>query len=190
MSRDRYFQIMRYLHFVDNREEVKDKNSPCYDKLFKIRKVLDVLLPRFSEVYNPKRNLSIDETLIKFKGKIYFCQSIPIKHGRFGIKCFTLAEASCGYGLVSKVYTGKENGVVQRDLGGRAVTQPSIISDYNKNMGGVDLSDQRVTSYTHLMKGSVWYYKIFFYLLELSISNAQILMTKSFRDAPKMLQFR
>ena len=40
------------------------------------------------------------------------------------------------------------------------------------------------------MKGSVWYYKIFFYLLELSISNAQILMTKSFSDAPKMLQFR
>ena len=51
--------------------------------------------------------------LIKFKGKIYFCQFIPIKPGHFGIKCATLAEASSGYGLVSKVYTGKDNGVVQ-----------------------------------------------------------------------------
>ena len=103
MSRDRYFQIMRYLHFVDNQEEVKDKNSPNYDKLFKVRKLLDLLLLRFLEVYNPERNLSIDETLIKFKGKIYFRQFIPIKPGRFGIKCFTLAEASSGYGLVSKI---------------------------------------------------------------------------------------
>ena len=50
MSRDRYFQIMRYLCFVDNREEVKDKNSPGYDKLFQIRKFLDLLLPRFLEI--------------------------------------------------------------------------------------------------------------------------------------------
>ena len=77
--------------------------------------------PRFLEVYNPERNLSIDETLIKFKGKIYFRQFIPIKPGRFGIKCFTLAEASSGYGLVSKIYTGKENGVVQTDLGRKSV---------------------------------------------------------------------
>ena len=118
MSRDRYFQIMRYLHFVDNQEEVKDKNSPNYDKLFKVRKLL---LPRFLEVYNPERNLSIDETLIKFKGRIYFRQFIPIKPGRFGIKCFTLAEASSGYGLVSKIYTEKENGVVQTDLGRKSV---------------------------------------------------------------------
>ena len=47
-----------------------------------------------------------------------------------------------------------------------------------------------VTSYICLMKGSVWYHKIFFFLLDLSISNAQILMAKSFRDAPKMLQLR
>ena len=307
MSRDRYFQIMRYLHFVDNQEEMKDKNSPSYDKLFKVRKLLDLLLPRFLEVYNPERNLSIDETLIKFKGKIYFCQFIRIKPGRFGIKCFTLAEASFGYGLVSKIYTGKENGVVLTELGRKsvkglmeaffdqgyklymdnyytsvplfedlerrgtlacgtvrsnrkglprditdvhneeikglkrgesvyqqkdtitcvgwkdskmvymlattpvnpacnseversvkegnkwqktAVNQPSVISDYKKNMGGFDLSDIRVTTYARLMKGTVWFYKIFFYLLELSISNAQVLMAKSFRNAPKMLQFK
>lgn len=92
MARDRYFQILRYLHFADNRDEVKDKDSPGYDKLFKIRKLLDVLLPRFTDVYSPERNLAVDETLIKFKGRVHFHQFIPIKPGHFGIKCFTLAE--------------------------------------------------------------------------------------------------
>ena len=119
MSRDRYFQIMRYLHFVDNQEEVKDKNSPNYDKLFKVRKLLDLLLPRFLEVYNPERNLSIDETLITFKGKIYFRQFICIKPGRFGINCFTLAETSSASMDLSAKYTlGKK---MQWDLGRRSV---------------------------------------------------------------------
>lgn len=49
-------------------------------------------------------------------------QFIPIKPGHFRIKGFTLTEASSNYGLVSKVYTRKENGEVQTDLGKRAVT--------------------------------------------------------------------
>lgn len=67
MERDRYFQIIRYLHFVNNNcEEVKDKNEHGY-KLFKVRKLLDLLLPRFVDVYIPERNLSIDETLDKIQ---------------------------------------------------------------------------------------------------------------------------
>ena len=47
MARDRYFQILRYLHFANNNEEIKDKNQPGYDKLFKVRKLLNLLLPKF-----------------------------------------------------------------------------------------------------------------------------------------------
>lgn len=121
MARERGFQKMRYLHCFGNREEVKNKNSPGYDKRFKVRKLLDLLLTRFREVYNPERNLAIDETLIKLKGKIYFFQFIPIKPGHIEIKCFTLAESSSGYGFDNKIYTGKENEVVQTDLGRKVV---------------------------------------------------------------------
>ena len=121
MSRDRFLQIKRYLHFTDNQEEVTVKNSPNYDKLFKVTKLLDLLLRRLSEVYNPERYVAVDETLLEFKGKTYFRQFIPIKPCRFGINCFTLAESSSGYVLVSKIYTGKEQRVQQKDLGRRVV---------------------------------------------------------------------
>jgi len=33
---------------------------------------------------------------------------------------------------------------------------PGVINLYNTYMGGVDVSDQRVTAYSRLMRGSVW----------------------------------
>ena len=39
LARDRYFQLMRYLHRTDHRDEVKGRDSPGYHKLFKIRKL-------------------------------------------------------------------------------------------------------------------------------------------------------
>ena len=47
--------------------------------------------------------------------------NIPIKPGRFGTKAFTLAESKSGYVLNSKIYTGRENIEVQRDLGRKVV---------------------------------------------------------------------
>ena len=46
-------------------------------------------------------------------------------------------------------------------------------------MGGVDLSDQRAVSYARLMRGVVWYFKVFFYMLEECLSNAHIVHSKS-----------
>ena len=40
------------------------------------------------------------------------------------------------------------------------------------------------------MKGTIGYYKIFFYILELVVSNAQILMSKSTADAPIIIQLQ
>ena len=78
-----------------------------------------------------------------------------------------------------------DSGVVERSakVNGHWVKQnfagPGLIILYNTYMGGVDVSDQRLSSYGRLMRGSVWYYKIFFYLIEVCISNAHILERKS-----------
>ncbi|XP_068714167.1 piggyBac transposable element-derived protein 4-like [Montipora foliosa] len=108
MSRTRFVQILRYLHFADNNHAPRPDSPDC-NKLYKIQPVLDLVVPRFKAVYHPERELAVDEF-------------IPSKPGRFGIKAFTLAESTSGYVLGSKVYTGKEAGVVQKDLGKKAVT--------------------------------------------------------------------
>ena len=57
--------------------------------------------------------------------------------------------------------------------------RPGMVSLYNTYIGGFDVSDQRVSSYARLMRGAVWYYKIFFYIIQVCVSNAHILERKS-----------
>lgn len=73
----------------------------------------------------------------------------------------------------------------------RDFARPGVINLYNSYMGGVDLSDQRVVSYARLMRGVVWYFKVFFYTIEVCISNAHILHCKSPNHASiSSLEFR
>ena len=61
----------------------------------------------------------------------------------------------------------------------RDFARPGVINLYNTYMGGVYLSDHRAVSNARLMRGVVWYFKVFFYMIEVCISNAYILHCKS-----------
>ena len=82
-------------------------DDPSPDKLFKLRPLIDHLFEKFQEVYTPTRNISIDESLLLWKGRLSFKQYIPLKRARFGVKSFMLCEDS-GYTYRFKIYTGKE----------------------------------------------------------------------------------
>ena len=49
------------------------------------------------------RQMSIDESLIPFKGRLSYRQYIPSKRARFGIKCWVLTDASNSF--VSRFFT-------------------------------------------------------------------------------------
>ena len=70
--------------------------------------------------------------------------------------------------------------------------RPGLIDLCNTFMGGVDVSEQRTIAYARLMKGAVWYYKVFiFYIIEVCVSNAHILNTKFPNHSSKRaLEFR
>jgi len=78
MKRDRFFHILRFLHFTDNRNEpdMWDENS---DRLWKMRNVLEILNEKFSKFYSPSEHLAVDEVIVKFKGRVIFRQYIHKK---------------------------------------------------------------------------------------------------------------
>lgn len=99
MSRNRFDKIRQYLHL-----NVNEQNNG-QDKLFKVRPLLDVLSQTFKEEYSPSQNASIDEGMIKYKGRLGFKQYMPNKPVKRRIKVWMRADASNGYVSEFSVYT-------------------------------------------------------------------------------------
>ncbi|KAK5978003.1 PiggyBac transposable element-derived protein 4 [Trichostrongylus colubriformis] len=83
MSRNRFETILGALHFCNN--DAKDES----DRLFKIASVLDSFNSTVPSVFTPGQCLTIDESMIPFRGRIYF-QYIPDKKHKFGLKLLKL----------------------------------------------------------------------------------------------------
>ena len=116
MSRDRFLTILKYLHFANNENPpAEDRNDPNYDRLWKIRQIYDTLNSKFSEMYHPSEYVSVDEVIVKFKGKVIFKQYIPKKHKRFGIKLYKLCD-KFGYTFDMSVYLGKQRNNADTDI--------------------------------------------------------------------------
>ncbi|KAK7095548.1 hypothetical protein V1264_006938 [Littorina saxatilis] len=133
MTRNRFQIILQFLHFHDN-TKMPLPNDPEYDRLYKIRPVLDHLHERFQEVYEPRQAVCVDESLLLWKGRLIFRQYIPLKRARFGIKVYLccesdgMARGSGGYCYRFKVYAGKEDPVneVQPVLQAVGADNPSM----------------------------------------------------------------
>ena len=59
--------------------------------------------------------LSVDESMISFKGRLSFLQYLPKKPHKWGMKAWVLADSANAYTWGWKLYTGKEGN--QRDCG-------------------------------------------------------------------------
>ena len=68
ISRHRFEEISRYLHFVDSRQ-LPAHRAPGYHRLQRVRPVVDALRSRCSAVYHPRANISVDEAMVPFKCK-------------------------------------------------------------------------------------------------------------------------
>ena len=104
MSGRRFELLMRYLH-LNNSEQQPPRSSPDYDKLYKIRPLLDLLIKSFQLVYVPNREIAVDENI--YKGRLSWIQYMPKKPTKWGIKTWVLAESGSGYVWNFKLYTGK-----------------------------------------------------------------------------------
>ena len=105
VKRDRFTLILRFIHLNDN-SHYKKKGEVGHDPLFKVRPLLEPLLTQFQSSYTLSKEVSVDETMIAFKGRLSFIQYMPKKPTKWGMKAFVLADSCTGYMYNWHLYTG------------------------------------------------------------------------------------
>ena len=78
MSRDRFSLVMRFLHLNDSTRYIPT-GQPGHDPLYKIRPFLMLLLENCKTAYTLRWEISVDKSMIAFKGRLSFIQYLPNK---------------------------------------------------------------------------------------------------------------
>jgi hypothetical protein len=109
MSRDRFEQLRRSLHF-NNNANAQPPGSAGFDKLFKLRPIISNLTANFQKVYSLGSRVSVDEAMVAYKGRTYLRQYLPKKVVKWGFKIWMLACATTGYCFNFSVEAGVRPG--------------------------------------------------------------------------------
>ena len=128
ISRNRFLEISRFLHFVDN-DTLSRPGSDNYDRLGKVRPVINHLAEKILSLYEPNCQLSIDEGMIKYKGRSSMKQYMPLKPTKRGLKVWMRGDGIYGYVSEFQVYTGKEEST-EKGLSTR------VVQDLTRSIAG------------------------------------------------------
>ena len=110
-NRTRFMNILTALHLCDfeldrQNEITKSRKEPC-DHLFKLKPIINDLQLACRSHFVPDQNISIDERMVAFKGRIEMKQYIKDKPTKWGFNLWVLASSDTGYTFKFQVYTGK-----------------------------------------------------------------------------------
>ena len=75
---NRFNHLLASIHFNDN-IAAKPCGHPGYDKLYKVRPIVDSILQKCLSLYKPHWENSIDEAMVGFKGRSSLKQYVPNK---------------------------------------------------------------------------------------------------------------
>ena len=104
MTQDRFELLNKFIHFVNNDEIATYQGNK---KLFKISPIVNHLNTTYKVVYNMDENISLDESLTLWKGRLGIKTYLPLKAAKFGIKSYEVCESSTGYLWQFIIYSGK-----------------------------------------------------------------------------------
>lgn len=89
--------LLRFLHVSDSAEE-PPRGSDNYDEIYKFRSVLEHLCSTWAREYRLGPKISIDESIVGFKGRHQLVKYIRIKkHHQWGPKEYNLCDSTSGY---------------------------------------------------------------------------------------------
>ncbi|XP_017312676.1 piggyBac transposable element-derived protein 4 [Ictalurus punctatus] len=112
MTRDRYRTISWNVHMSDPDEDQENdirRGTPQYDRLFRVKPLMDRIREACKTFYHPQRNLTVDERMVATKAKTGMTQYMKRKPTKWGFKLFVMADSSNGYTVDFAVYTGKDS---------------------------------------------------------------------------------
>lgn len=92
-SRERFLQIFWMLHLSKN---ISGDNRLA-TKIKKISSYMEYLNKKFQESFIPDKEICVDESVVKFKGRISFMTYNPNKPTKWGIRLYVLADSNNGY---------------------------------------------------------------------------------------------
>ena len=102
MGRINFECILSNIHLSDN-------TLVSTDPLVKLKPLIDMCDRNFLHVYESNKNISVDETSCKWKGRFSYKVYNPRKPSKFHIKLYQVCEADLGYVIAFEVYAGKAN---------------------------------------------------------------------------------
>lgn len=120
-TRNRFWQLWQNFHLADNTRQPAPTDD-AYDKLYKLRPMINGMKEKFEHSYNIGQKVCVDEHMVKGKGRNPFKQYLPMKPIKRGTKIWELACSCCGYLYDFQVYTGKSGGNAEKGLAHRVVT--------------------------------------------------------------------
>lgn len=140
MTRNRFFQLLRYIHFTDN-------NSPEQnDVMWKITHVFENINEKFSKFFTPFQKIAIKKPLILFKERFRFKQYIPAKRQSSGIKLFISCDCETGIVLQTLVYTSSMQEILKTEPSGVSGAVIKILINYHERKGHLLYTDNWYTS--------------------------------------------
>ncbi|XP_006872930.1 PREDICTED: piggyBac transposable element-derived protein 4-like [Chrysochloris asiatica] len=107
MTKARFKKLTENIHCNDNSKAVP-KGEPGYDRLHKLRPIINALNSRLKEVYMPSSVMAIDESMVPFKCRSSIKQYMPIKPIKRGYKVWCLADSQTGFVSQFDIYCGKK----------------------------------------------------------------------------------
>ena len=96
MARDRFLLLLSFFHLNDNQNFIQ-RGFPGHDPLYKLGNIFKTIVSRFSSVYYPSKNLSLDEGMVPWRGNLHFRVYNPDKPTKYGLKTYMLCDSDNGY---------------------------------------------------------------------------------------------
>ncbi len=105
MSGRRFETILRCFNTHSDPDISSEQSSA--DRLTKVRPLLDMMIKRFSEAYVPDKELSLDESLLLWRGRLMFRVYNQRKSAKYGVLFYELTTSD-GYVLNIEIYQGSD----------------------------------------------------------------------------------